>query len=294
MNNKILIFDAIGGLSDQKKNIISAIQFCNKHNFKFTFNQSTCRPKENPTIYRKYDIDNLFDINVFSIYDNFINYNEIKNKINDNNTYDFFTDKINGKLYNSDYKNYLNDIKNNICNIISNCEKEYIIIGGGCWSYIDYKYNEYMIHDFIQPSKKIMDKYNEINEKINCSEYNFIHYRYEKDWENFLLKQNKPFICPLLDTLIKNIPFKKKMPIYICTSCIETLYDKKLMLKPLSEYSNILYKNEKDFADFNYDECGYVDYLIGKNAEEIYGFSHSGFSKNLNNLKKTNNYYDTV
>jgi hypothetical protein len=242
--NKILIFDTISGLSDQKKDITSIIHFCNQHHFKFTFHQSTCRPIQDPTIFKKYDMNHLFDIQVFSIYDNFINYHEIKHKINRNNTYDLYKDKIQGKLYDPLYKNDLNDIKNNIVNMILNCEKEYIIIGGGTWRYMGYKYDEYMIHHFIQPSKKIMDKYIEINEKINCSEYNFIHYRYEEDWARFLLKQNQPFICPLLDTLIEHIPFKKQLPIYICTSCIETLYDKKLMLKPLSEYPNILYKNE--------------------------------------------------
>ena len=243
--NKILIFDAIGGLSDQKKDITSIIHFCNLHRFKFTFHQSTCRPIENPTIFKKYDIHHLFDVHVFSIYENFINYQEIKDKINGNNSYDLYKDKINGKLHNPLYTNDLNDIKNNIVNMIANCEKEYIIVGGGTWRYMPYKYDEYMIHHLIQPSKKIMDKYIEINEKINCSEYNFIHYRYEEDWEKCLSKQNIPFICPLLDTLIEHIPFKKKLPIYICTSCIETLYDKKLMLKPLCEYSTILYKNEK-------------------------------------------------
>ena len=179
-------------------------------------------------------------------------------------------------------------------NIFLDCNKEYIIIGGNFWSYNGYVYDENIIHNIIQPSAKIINKYNEIMEKLNCKDYNFIHYRYEEDFVKYFNKINKIYKRPLLDTLIKNINFKQDLPIYVCTSCIEKLHDRKWLLKPLTEYSTILYKNENDMIGFNYDECGYVDYLIGKNAKEIYGFSESGFSKNLNKLKRTNNYYDLL
>jgi len=290
----ILIFDSIGGLSDQKKNITSAINFCNENNFKFTFRNATCRPINDPTVYRLYNFNEFFDPNTFSIYKNYVIYDTIKNNINHDNTYDFFKEKIVGKCFRNEYKDYLKDIKNNIKNILLDCKKEYVIIGGSFWSYYGYVYDENIIHNIIQPSSKIVKKYNEIMNKLNCKEYNFIHYRYEEDWSNLLNRQNKIYKRPLLDTLIENIKFKRDLPIYVCTSCIEKLHDNKWMLKPLTEYSTILYKNENDMVDFNYDECGYVDYLIGKNAEELYGFSYSGFSQNLNKLKGTKNYYDLL
>ena len=41
-----------------------------------------------------------------------------------------------------------------------------------------------------------------------------------------------------------------------------------------------------------FDENAWVDFKIGMDSEEIFGFSHSGFSANLNSLKKTRNYYN--
>jgi len=175
----ILIFDSIGGLSDQKKNITSAINFCNENNFKFTFHNATCRPINDPTVYRLYSFNEFFDPNTFSIYKNYVIYDTIKNNINHDNTYDFFKEKIVGKCFRNEYKDYLKDIKNNIKNILLDCKKEYVIIGGSFWSYYGYVYDENIIHNIIQPSSKIVKKYNEIMNKLNCKEYYFIHYRYE-------------------------------------------------------------------------------------------------------------------
>lgn len=287
----ILIFDTIGGLSDQIKDITSILYFCNKNQFQFTFRNATCRPIENPTIYKLYDFHNLFDTDSFSNNKYYILYDSIQKNINVDNTYDFHKDKIRGKLFKNDYKEYMQNIKENMVDIISSCHKEFIIMGGSFWSYNYYKYDENIINT-IKPSKKIIDKYNEIIQTMNCNEYNFIHYRYEEDWNILLTQRNIVYIRPILDDIILNVPYKKDLPIYICTSCIERLYEKKWLLHPLSTYSNILYKNKDDMIGFNYDECGYVDFLIGKNAQEIYGFSRSGFSRNLNALKKTKNYYD--
>lgn len=289
----ILIFDTIGGLSDQIKDITSIFHFCNEHQFTFTFRNATSRPIEDPTIFTVYPFHNLFDTTSFLYNKHYILYDSIKNDINNDNTYDFHKDKIKGKTFNCKYKEYLQNIRENIVDIISSCDKEFIIMGGSFWSYNIYQYNEEIINN-IKPSAKILDKYNEIIQKMDCSMFNFIHYRYEEDWDILLKKLNKVYIRPILDDIINHVPFKQNLPIYICTSCIETLYDKKWLLYPLSSYSNILYKEKDMMIGFNYDECGYVDFLIGKNAQEIYGFSRSGFSRNLNALKKTKNYYDLL
>jgi len=289
----ILIFDTIGGLSDQIKDITSILYFCNENNFQFTFRNATSRPIENPSIYNFYEFHNLFDPHSFSNNKQYILYDDIKKNINIDNTYNFHKEKIIGKLFKDEFKEYLKNIKENMIDIIRSCNKEFIIMGGAFWSYNTYNYDENIIN-MIKPSNKILDKYNEIIQKMNCNEYNFIHYRYEEDWNILLTRRNIVYIRPILDDIILNISFKKDLPIYICTSCIETLYEKNWMLYPLSAYSNILYKNADDMIGFNYDECGYIDFLIGKKSQEIYGFSRSGFSINLNALKKTKNYYDLL
>ena len=64
------------------------------------------------------------------------------------------------------------------------------------------------------------------------------------------------------------------------------------MKKPIECYNNILYKTNSNLLYF--DENAWVDFKIGLESEEVYGFSYSGFSETINRFKGTNNYYNDL
>ena len=103
-------------------------------------------------------------------------------------------------------------------------------------------------------------------------------------------KNKGEYYTPPLDVLFENTLFKNNTyKIYVATSAIEQLHEKNLMYKEVGCYPNLLYK--KSSLDY-FDENAWVDFKIGLGAEEICGFSSSGFSDTLNRLKGTHNYYD--
>jgi len=297
--NHLLIFDLGGGFADMMKTILCIVDFTSKNNFNFTIRYCTCRPqdKTKPVSENiklngcRYDVTNLFDEKTFLIYDNYVPYNTIKEKIIEENTYDFYTDKILGNLFDNNKKDYMNSISKNILNIINNCNKEFIIIGKGSCFYINYskRFNK-EFYDTLIPTQKIIDEYNNIKKDIK-EPYNFIHYRYEEDMRKLATNMSGEYYVPVLDTLLDSNLFKNNTyKIYVATSTIEQLYKKKLMNNDINFYQNIFYKKNTKLEYF--DENAWVDFKIGMDSEEICGFSHSGFSVNLNSLKKTRNYYN--
>jgi hypothetical protein len=179
--------------------------------------------------------------------------------------------------------------KNNFDYIIKNCNKTYIIIKA-CWSIFGFDNLIYKdIHKLIFPSKKLMDLYENIKSKIlNKDEnYNFIHYRYEQDFTSHFKLNN---IENLKDLIIRiKVLFKNtNLRIYIATSKIKNIIN---INDP--EIQNIIVtKNEDDLINYNFEELAFVDYMFGFNSNEIFGHSNSSFSKMLNTIKNTNNYYN--
>ena len=53
----------------------------------------------------------------------------------------------------------------------------------------------------------------------------------------------------------------------------------------------ILFKNDDELSEYNYEEKAFIDYMFGLNSNEIYGHKNSSFSHMLNGLKGTNNFY---
>ena len=47
-------------------------------------------------------------------------------------------------------------------------------------------------------------------------------------------------------------------------------------------------------ANLNFEEKAFIDFMIGKNAQEVYGHNKSSFSLLLNFIKNTNNYYNNL
>jgi hypothetical protein len=177
---------------------------------------------------------------------------------------------------------------------INHSNKEYIIIGGQFWYYSKISFMKYIkkITEKITQSKKISDEYQRNLNLFNCK-FNAIHYRYENDYINHFKKRNlnTPYIVPPIDELIENIPFKNNYKIFICTSMIESLYEKKLLYKELVNYDNLIFKYKNEL---NYDENAFLDFLLCKNCEEFYGNNISGFTNLINNVKNTFNCYNNM
>jgi hypothetical protein len=282
----ILIFDLYGGFTDMLRDLVSIYNFTSKYKYNFTIRNATCRPYNNPNIFEKYPIDNLINIESFKNNEYYIEYSKIEKNINKLNTYDFYKYKINGRLWKGN--KFIN--KNDIIKSIINCTKEYINIGGSFWYYTNL-YDMDQVSDIFKtliPNDRILKAFNEniINAKYNC-----IHYRYESDWIPILKKHKIPYIVPPIDELINNLPFKTKHLIYICTSNIEELHEKKLLYNKLESYDNIIYKKKNNL---NYDENGFLDLLILNNSEEFYGNSISGFTLLSSKLKKSDNFYNKI
>jgi hypothetical protein len=139
------------------------------------------------------------------------------------------------------------------------------------------------VYLYVKPCPKIMRKYCEImNKTLENQEYNFLHYRYESDFINHFNIKVKP-----LPIIYSAIEFKDKTKkTYIATTNILSLLSPKDNM-----YVNILHKDERDLIHFNFEECAFIDYMIGLNSKEVYGHIKSSFSHMLNNMKATNNYY---
>lgn len=281
-----LIFDLIGGFTDMLKDLNAIYNFTEKYSYTFTIRNATSRPYNNPCLWDMYAIDNLINTKSFEHNKYYVNYNKIQNKLNNSNTYDFYKNKVEGKLWLN--RSFLK--MNDIINCIDNIDKEYINIGGSFWYYSNLDNMEQIAKIFktLIPSDKIIAEINKnpINEKYNC-----IHYRYEDDWLNCLKKEKIPYIVPPIDELINYLPFSNNYLLYICTSDIENLHLKKLLYHNLESYKNIIYKKNNNL---NYDENGFLDLLIILNCEEFYGNDISGFTKLASILKNTNNFYNKM
>jgi hypothetical protein len=287
----ILIFNITGGFTDMLKDLLCIYKFTNLHKIYFTIKQCTCRPFSNPCHFGLYDIEELFDTLSFNNNPFYVNYKEIENNITHENTYDFFSDKVKGNLFQSiqsEKRIKMREIFSTIIQLFEEQKKEFIFIGGGFRDYscLDNVHERMKLVKTIKPSKKIQIEY-EKNINILPKLYNLIHYRYEDDWIPYLKSRNLPYIIPPIDELIKNIPFKEDYKIYICTSQINLLQEKGLLYNNLNTYDTILTKIENDL---HFDENGFLDFLIGMNAQEVY-CGIGGFSNALNQVKGTKNYY---
>jgi len=270
----IIIFDTFGGLCNQFYDIQCGINFCIVNNIKFSFRYCSYRNKELDSWYNK-KFDNLFDMSFLKKYnDLYINYDTLN--LNTENTYNYECERA-ILLFTKDYLNELKNIK-----------KEFIILKQ-FWAVYNFQKIVDNIIPFIIPSKNLLDVYNKIKNKIMVTtgeQYNFIHYRYEKDFtSHFKVEVQK------LKPLILNLKHKFRNPnlkIYIATSNIHELID----LNDHELNNIIITKNENKLQDYNFEEKAFIDYMFGLNSNEVFGHSKSSFSHMLNNAKKTSNYYD--
>ena len=207
-------------------------------------------------------------------YNLYINYNNINDKITKDNSYNF-NDKLLAHIVFKD-----EDILDQLIKL----NKDYVFLKQFCSLYKFRNVIDNTIFNHILPSNDIMKKYIEIKNNIIGDEpYNFIHYRYEKDFTDYF-KVN----IESLDILCNNIKFENNnLKIFIATSNIKNLIDLNNC-----KYKNLIYKNDDMLLDLNYEQRAFIDYMFGLNSVECFGHNNSSFPVMINNIKKTNNYYN--
>ncbi len=298
-----LIFDTMNGLCNQMYDIIAAINFCQENQINFSFRHASFR-YNNMTNWYKVDFNQLFNESIFEKKYKFYNkFNKLK--IKDDELYILNINELNDK---------------DILTELKNISKEYILINN-FWKIYSIKNKIFNILSNIEPNDKIMNYVKNIYEEIkrNHINYNFIHYRYEND---FLLHHNLKIIklhdiinkihfdnmwCAQLTPLelsaestSKTTGFHLSRPVLSATHMSNTNY--KIYIATTEIYNILshdelqlyLYKDEKNMIDLNIEERAFIDFMIGKYADNVYGHSKSSFSMLLNELKMTQNYYDMI
>jgi hypothetical protein len=262
-----LIFDTCGGLCNQMFDIHNGINFCLKHNIIFTFRYCNFR-NNNLISWNNKPFEELFDLEFLNKYNLYINYDTIQNDITEENCYN----------YNSIRSNLQIDPDKSILEQINNFNKKYVVLTQ-FWCVNKFRnISDNTIFSSLIPSNHIMLKYNEIKNKLD-EPYNFIHYRYEHD---FLCHFN----CTVesLDKLLQTISFENNdLKIYIATSNIKNILD-------VTKHTNILYKNDDELHDLNFEQKAFIDYMIGLNSVEACGNRNSSFSHMICGLKGSKYY----
>jgi hypothetical protein len=271
---KTLILDVFCGLCNQFYDIQCGINFSLQRGYKFTFRYCSFR---NPNLvsWTNMPFDELFEKDWIRALENYVDVDF--STLNEENTFN-----LRGAHCNELFPN------NNEASLFAAIEeinKPYILLRQiwpvhGCQNLRENLYSK------IVPNKKILALYEHIANKINLkpNEYNFLHYRYEKDFADYFKFQNESLESVLWETIPK---FKNpNLPIYVATTNISNLIS---CNSPL--YHKILTKDDSELFNYNFEELAFVDYIIGLNSAEVFGVSLSAFSHMLNDLKGTNNYY---
>lgn len=267
LSDKILIFDTFFGLCNQIFDIHYGINFCLKNNIKFTFRYANFRKDDLITFYNV-NFDELFDTSFLKDIDLYVDINTLE--LNDDNTCNF-NNNIRATTL----------LKNNI-KFLKYIKQPYIVLKG-IFSLIENVEISKDILNIIKPSPKVMNIYNNVYNKLGLNEnpYNFFHYRYERDFTLFhQLSNTTSFELLLSKVQFKNNTYKT----YLASSNIKNI------LKNIN-FDNLIYKNENELSELNFEERAFIDFMIGKYSAEVYGHPMSSFSHTLNRLKNTQNFY---
>ena len=273
-DNPILVFDTYAGLCNQMYDIRSAIHFCIHHNYLFSFRNASFRNPQHLAQWFDVPFEQLFHADFFEKYSNYIPIYELQ--MTKDNTFNYDGSKRSIELFYKDKE---------LVPQINKVYKKYVILKQFWSIYNNYNDSE-NIYKKLMPSLRIQHLYNGMKLALP-SPYNYIHYRYEKDFlEHFKISDPVK-----LSKIIEHFPFQKKdLPVYIAASNVNLMDDKQLD-KPIHNYKNILLKRE--ILNLNFEEAAFLDFLIGKEAIEIVGHSYSSFTGLLNSMHKTTNHYNS-
>ena len=269
----ILIFDTYGGLCNQMYDIHYSINFCIVHHISFSFRYASFRDKENLTLWHNVLFSELFD-------DSFIEtslYNRFQTlQLTEENCHHLHNDIRAIEWLNKDRALLPQLDRINKANIIV---KQF-------WSVCPQFHCEINFYEIIKPCSKLQQLFKTIKQNLP-KKYNYIHYRYEDDFIQHFHIENHPKLSDLMKTILFTQNYLK---MYIACYKITTL-PRKYIDKPIWKYKSALYKKDT-YSHLNFEEQAFIDFLIGKHAEEVYGHSKSSFSWLLNASKNSNNYYD--
>jgi len=276
----ILIFSTCGGLCNQLFDILYAINFCVYYNYQFSFKYCSFRNKDLISwVYQ--DFNKLFDISEIlkeskNLYIDLI-------EITEENTYNFSNNY-------SDNSKLFGKTQTDLISVLNKIDKKYIMIP--LFRMFKSSIQNKLIQNKILPPIGLINLYNNIKNKLlnNNEKYNFIHYRYEHDFINFFKIKITPFKDMYLH--IKNKFKNTTLKIYIATSNFKSLIDLNDIDLNDPDFNQIITKNEDELVDYNFEELAFIDFMFGKNSEEVYGHKQSSFSYTLNNMKGTGNYYN--
>ena len=268
----ILIFDTYGGLCNQMYDIQFAINYCIIYNFQFSFRYASLRLKHDLTKWNDTPFNQLFN-DTFIQNKLYIPFDNLD--LNEENTH----------MYNSDLRciEWL-DKERALLPQFYRLGKEYIILRQ-FWA-ICPQLNEIInCYEHVKPCKKLRQIFRTIKTTLP-EQYNYIHYRYEEDFIQHFQITNHPKLCDL----IQNINFNNNdLNIYIAAYEI-TKIKKQYLSKPINSFNNVIYKKNIP-QDLNFEEYAFIDFMIGKNAKQIYGHNNSSFSVLSNAAHNSNNYY---
>jgi len=269
----ILIFDAFGGLGNQIQDIDEGIRFCNNNNIRFSFRHCSFR-NNNLTSWTPRPFEELFDTTFLKKNKLYIEYKNIEKDINENNCENFKGNIRAINIYN------INNINNLLKQLISHNNKYVVLVQ---FSPVSQKIPCENTIIQIRPCKMLLDKYIEIKNNLIKEPYNYIHYRYEKDFTSYF-----QVTIDTLDNILSSTHFKKnKLKTFVATTNIQNLIDLKN-----EKYRNILFKDDRTLIDLNFEQRAFIDYMFGLDSVECFGHSKSSFSNTINRLKGLNNYYD--
>ena len=271
-----LIFDTHGGLCNQMYDIQAAINYCLAYNIPFSFRYASLRNPHN--LHQWYDVpfEELFDTSIFTQFSLYKHYSSLN--CNENNTYNF-----NKPVRAIEWL----DANRSLLPQLEQVQKKYIILRQ-FWSLPCNIAEQCNIFSSIGPCKKIRKIFKNLVDKSLPSKYNLIHYRYEEDFNSHFKIKN-----PLkLHDIIRHITFKQNdLPVYIAANDVMSI-PKELLSTPINQLNNIIYKKGASTDKLNYEEAAFVDFMIGKRAQQVYGHHNSSFSFLLNSCHGTNYYYD--
>ncbi len=272
----ILIFDTYGGLCNQMYDIQAAINYCLAYNIQFSFRYASLRNPHN--LYQWFDIpfEELFDTSIFTQFSLYKPYSSFN--CNAENTYNFDNQIRAIEWLNTD---------RSILPQLEHVQKKHIVLRQ-FWSIPCNISEQCNMFSIIAPCKKLRKIFEILVDKHLPVKYNLIHYRYEEDFNAHFKIEN-----PLkLHDIIHHITFKQKdLPIYIAANDVRSI-PPNLLSPSVDKFENIIYKKGTNTDNLNYEEAAFIDFMIGKKAQQVYGHHNSSFSFLLNSSHSTHYYYD--
>lgn len=270
----LLVFDVRGGLCNQLYDILCGVNFAIQNKIPFTFRYCTSRNKT-MTRETQLNMDQLYDMTYFNTLPLYKDFKSIKHTITKDNTYNITSDVCTRFI----------DKNNNLYTQINAFGKENVILP---FFHTVYDFSKITIPVLrkLAPAKPIFEKYIQIKTKLGLisGEYNYIHYRYEDDFIRHFKIEN----LPSLSNVIETVTFKNRnLKTYIAAANVQGL----LHGCPETKVKQILYKDENELCNLGYEECAFIDLMIGKYSKEVWGNRRSSFSGALNSMHNTNNFY---